>query len=276
MRSVDRDQVRHNDEFIDRVVQLAFALGPHQTLLRTLDEIAELTTDTLEPVIALFEKASVVEMYSLGQVARERVDAVQMLRRLVESGATLEDELQRLVERAPWILYPDWTPLTQNAPLNRLRTAFESWYYKTKHATIVTTSIGSPRREPDFVMLNYEGRIEVVEIKRPGHSLTDEEYSRAFKYLDAVTTFLRSNRELGELFPKVRLTIVCDGLALRNPVNASSIEQEVRILRKTWEGVLHGTMQAHEDFLERVHVLQGQLPAVPKVGDEEKDGNGRA
>ena len=276
VRPVDRDQVRHNERFVDRVVQLAFALGPHQTLLRTLDEIAAATSDTLEPVIALFEKAGVVEMYSLGQVAHERVEAVEMLQGLVRSGATLEDELQRLVERAPWILYPDWTPLTQNAPLSRLRTAFESWYLKTKGVAVVTTTIGSPRREPDFVMLNYEGRIEIVEIKRPDHALTDEEYSRAFNYLDAVTTFLDANPDLGELFPRVRLTIVCDDLALRNPVNASSIESEERIVRKSWESVLHGTMQAHQDFLERVRVLQGQLPAVPNMGDEENEGNGRA
>ena len=227
-----------------------------------------------EPVIELFEKASIVEMYSLGQVARERIEAVQMLRSLVSSTTTLEGELQQLVERAPWILYPDWTPLTQNEPLNRLRIAFETWYKKTQHTEIITTTIGSPRREPDFVMLNFEGRIEVVEIKRPGHGLTDDEYLRAFGYLTAVTKFLEANEQLGSLFPKVRLTIVCDRLGLTNPVNSSSIENEDRIVRKSWEAVLHGTMQAHQDFLGRVNELQGRLPIVPLLRDEEDENNG--
>ena len=272
VRPADREQVRRNADFVDRVVQLAFALGPHQTLLRTLDQVAALAVDTMEPVVELFERASVVEMYSLGQVARERVDAVKKLETLVRSASTLENQLQRLIERAPWILYPDWTPLTRNEPLHRLRTSFQTWYKRTHGTEVVTTSIGSPTRQPDFVMLNYEGRIEIVEIKRPGHGLTDQEYERAYNYLDAVTTFLKENPEFSESFPNAKLTIVCDRLNLRNAVYVGSIDTAENIARKSWVAVLNGTMQAHEDFLSRVRELQGELPTLSEFDDEESDG----
>ena len=175
VRSVDREQVRRNDEFVDRVVQLAFAVGPHQTLLYALDDVAALTTGTLEPVIELFEKASVVEMYSLGQVARERIDAVKTLKNLIGATSTEELQLQRLIEGAPWILYPDWTPLTRNQPLKVLRDSFAIWYQMNERKEVTTTSIDSDKR-PDFVMINHSGYIEIVEIKRPGHALNDNEY----------------------------------------------------------------------------------------------------
>ena len=191
VRRADREQVRKNDDFVNRVVQLAFALGPHQTLLRTLDKVATVPTDTLEPVIELFERARVVEMYSLGQVAQERVDAVKKLESLVRSSSTDERDLQKLIEDAPWILYPEWTPITRNQRLSSLRTAFQGWYHRTVGTEVVTSAIESPKRQPDFVMLNYEGRIEVVEIKKPGHALTDKEYQRAYNYLQAINRFLR-------------------------------------------------------------------------------------
>ena len=268
VRSVDREQVRRNDDFIERVVQLAFAVGPHRTLLQTLDEVATQTADTLEPVIALFEKASVVEMYSLGQVARERVDAIETLKKLIGSASTEENQLQKLIEHAPWILYPDWTPLTRNQPFKSLRTAFEAWHQRTKGEGIVTTSIGSAKR-PDFVMLSYARCIEIVEIKRPGHALTDDEYERAFNYRSAVIDFLQENTELSNSFPRVRLTIVCDKLALRNRVYADSIETGGDTNRRTWDIVLHDTMQAHQDFLSRVNKLQGPLPPLPAYEEDE-------
>ena len=242
-------------------MQLAFAVGPHQTLLQTLDEVAELTTGTLEPVIELFEKASVVEMYSLGQVARERIDAVKTLEKLIGSASTEELQLQRLIERAPWILYPEWTPLTRNQPLKSFRTSFATWYRRNEGKEVITTSIDSDKR-PDFVMINYSGCIEIVEIKRPGHALDDEEYDRAFNYRDAVSNFLEENSDLKTSFSKVRLTIVCDSLNLR-PALASAIENDDDISRRTWQTVLYGTTQAHQDFLNRVQELQGPLPPLP-------------
>lgn len=269
VRSVDREHVRKNDEFVERVVQLAFTIGPHQTLLQTLGEVADLSAGTLEPVIELLEKASVVEMYSLGQVARERIDAVEKLQNLIGSAAADESQLQRLIERAPWLLYPEWTPLTQNQSLNSLRTAFHTWYMQTRGKDIVTTSMDSARR-PDFVMLSHAGSVEIVEIKKPGHALDDGEYNRAFDYYDTVSKFLQQNDGIRNSFSRVSLTIVCDNIAL-GPALAASIRGHEDVTHKTWTTVLHDTTQAHQDFLSRVSELQGQLPTredEESVGDE--------
>ena len=273
VRSVDREHVRKSDDFVERVVQLAFTIGPHQTLLQTLDEVADLSTGTLEPVIELLEKASVVEMYSLGQVARERIDAVEKLQTLIGSATTDESQLQRLIERAPWLLYPEWTPLTQNQSLNSLRAAFESWFRLTHGTEIVTTSMDSAKR-PDFVMLSHAGSVEIVELKKPNHALTDDEYYRAFNYRHIVLSFLQKNADLRASFPKVRLTIVSDELAL-NPALVSALEREDDIAHKPWATVLHDTMEAHQDFLKRVRALQGQSPTIP-AQDRNEESGGRA
>ena len=111
-------------------------------------------------------------------------------------------------------------------------------------------------------MLNNSGFIEIVEIKRPKHALTDAEYERAFNYRHAVTKFLEENDQLSALFPKARLTIVCEKLTLR-PWHAEAIDNDDNTAHKTWENVLYDTMQAHQDFLSRVQELQGPLPPLP-------------
>lgn len=261
----DRDSVE-DTKFLDRVVGLAFAVGPHRTLLETLDEIAAKTDEPVGAILDLFEKARVVEMYSLGQVAKERVEAVEQLRRLVSARSTVEDQLQRLIESAPWILYPDWTPLSFNQSLARTRESFESWYQAKYNKEVVTSAIDNPGKRPDFVMLNHEGRLELVEIKRPQHALTDNEFNRAFAYLDAVAKFITDSTEVRNLFSEARLTIVCDNLGLSSPL-ASLIETNTAITRKIWHDLLQATSRSHEDFLAVVKRLQGELPQLPKDED---------
>ena len=67
---------------------------------------------------------------------------------------------------------------------------FQSWYLAKYGEEIVTSAIDNPSKQPDFVMLNHEGRLEVIEIKRPQHALADEEFDRAFGYLTAVREFI--------------------------------------------------------------------------------------
>lgn len=265
----DREAIK-NADYVERIVTLAFNIGPHQDLLTTLDEISSTSPETMAGLVTLFEKAQIVEMYSLGQVAHERVKAVQELARLIGSATTTEPELQSLLESAPWIIYPDWTPLNMNESLATFREAFESWYLREYKIVITTTTIGNPTKRPDFIMLNFAGRLELIEIKRPVHALTDEEYDRAFGYLEAVQRFKEENPTVGEAFPSVRLTLVCDALALENPIYRRQLDDDPRVDKKGWYEVLTRTKREHEDFLRVVRSMQG-ISATAGAGTDKEE-----
>ena len=254
----DRDAFK-SPSYIKRMVRLAYAIGPHDTLLTTLDKVASLTGDTTDMILDLFEKARLVEIYSLGQVAQERVEAIAQLRSLVSNRSTVESQLQKLIETAPWLLYPDWTPLSFNQSLASTRTNFHSWYKANYGKEVSTSAINNPRRQPDFVMLNHERRIEVIEIKRPQHTLTDKEFDRAFRYLTAMRKFINETDAVKRLFPVAQLTIVSDSLKL-DALRENTIRTDAHILHKTWHHVLETTSHRHEDFLKIVGELQGELP----------------
>ena len=123
----DRDSL--GDElFVERIVNLAFTVGPHRSLLETLDQIASLVDKPLDAFVDLFEKARLVETYALGQVARARVEVVDQLRELISSAETYERSLQELIENAPWVIFSEWTPLSSNQAMSTMRQNFESWY----------------------------------------------------------------------------------------------------------------------------------------------------
>ena len=256
----DRDSIT-NPDYRNRMVRLAYAIGPHTTLLTTLDEVASATDTATDVILDLFEKARFVETYSLGQVAQERVGAIEQLRRLISSPLTLERQLQRLIETAPWIIYHDWTPLSFNQSLASTRTNFESWYLANYGKKIVTSTMESPDKQPDFVMLNHTGRLEIIEIKRPQHVLTDGEFDRAFHYLTAMRKFIAATSAVRAVFPEVRLTIVCDSLNL-DDLRSNNLQKDTEIYQKTWHDLLESTNRGHEDFLNVVREMQGELPEL--------------
>ncbi len=241
---------------VESIVRLALSLGPQRSLLETLKEIAE-DDAQLDVIVALFERARVAEIYSLGQIASERVAVVNRLRGLIDDRRSLERPFQELIESAPWLLAPEWTPLGMNESLKRVRSAFERWYAQKFGTALVTSSIGSEKREPDFVLLHDSGELWIVEIKRMDYHLTDEEYSRAVNYLYALDTFLEENPRIGAQFPRRRLTFIVDHIDKLRPAALSSLASDHRIDRRTWRELLDSTLRAHRDFLDRVYAMRG-------------------
>ncbi|AYF75142.1 ATP-binding protein [Nocardia yunnanensis] len=249
---------------IQNMLRLALSLGPQRSLLDTLKEIAEEEGDPeLDVVVALFERARVAEIYSLGQIASERVAVVDRLRTLIDDRRSLERPFQELIESAPWLLAPEWTPLGMNESLKRVRASFERWYAQKFGTPLTTSSIGSPKREPDFVLLHDSGELWIVEIKRMDYHLTDEEYNRAVNYLHELDHFLDENPRIGAQFPRRRLTFVVDHIDKLGPASLSSLVSDHRVDRRTWRELLDSTLRAHRDFLERVYAMRGSDEEPP-------------
>ena len=265
VEDADRDSLEDPD-YIRQIIRLAYAIGPHHALLTLLDEISSTTHGAPDAILDLFDRARLVEIYSLGQVAHERVEAIEQLKGLVSNPLTIERELQKLIETAPWLLYPDWTPLSYNQPLDSVRISLESWFQANCGKEIVTSAIDRPNKQPDFVMLNHEGRLEIIEIKRPQHALTDEEFERAFGYLVSVKKFICETDDVRAHFPTARLTIICDELKL-GPLTANPIRTDPDVFHKNWQHILSTTSRRHVEFLKVVGELQGELPELPEESE---------
>ncbi|WP_235438114.1 ATP-binding protein [Kitasatospora griseola] len=244
---------------VESYVQLAKSIGPHTELLDTLHKVSEDANSPLDMVLALFQKARIAEFYALGQVAQERVDVVNRLRQLISDGSTLERPLQELIEKAPWLLAPEWTPLGMNETLDRVRSSFDSWCFTKYGELIASTNIRDPDRRPDFVLLNGpRGTLWVVEIKRVNYQLTDEEFSRAIDYLGALEDFLDDTPRFGGEFPVRRLTFIVDNIDRLSRANRKLLEQNANIERRSWYDLLEQTDQAHRDFLAKVEKVRRQ------------------
>ncbi|MFI9748037.1 ATP-binding protein [Streptomyces sp. NPDC052494] len=254
----DSDREAASDpQRVERYLELSKNIAPHKELLDTLHQVSKEVDSPLDIVLALFQKARVAEFYALGQVAQERVEVVTRLRQLISDGTTLERPLQELIEKAPWLLAPEWTPLGMNDALDRVRNSFETWYFKKSNQLIATSAIRDPVKRPDFVLLNGpRGTIWVVEIKRIDYYLTDDEFTRAVDYLESLEEFLDDTPEFGAYFPIRRLTFIVDHVDRLSRTNRRLLKESLNVERRSWYDLLEQTDQAHQDFLRKVDQLR--------------------
>ncbi len=248
-------------EYVKRLTEIVLTTAPHKMLVDTLTEIAETAVEgPLDVVVGLFNDAGLAEAASMGQIALERVDAIEKLEeKLGANPPGYEKELQKILEKSPWLMHPEWTVLQANKPFEELRTAFEKWYELKYNKKIATKSIDL-QTKPDFIMLAVSTTVEIVEIKKAQWALTDEEFSRLRGYYDAIEQFMKDNPDFRKEFPRTHLTLICDKVNLSRNIQLAfeKLEGDGVLTRKTWWETLAKTKKVHEQFLE-----QHQRPAAP-------------
>jgi hypothetical protein len=256
-RAADRDALKERPEYVEALKELVLTVAPHKMIVDKLKEVEEVLPERpLEAIAKIFNDAKIAEAASLGQVAIERIDAIKKLEAsLSPEIAEVELTLQKLLEGAPWLINPQWTMLQANQTFENMRSAFERWYIAEFDVPITTTALKpevEEKRRPDFIMLHIERNVEIVEIKRPQHALTDKEFDRLLGYYDSLSKFLELNPEFKAIFPKPHITLVCDKLDLdRTHIEAyERLKEHNNLTKKTWEELLMDCKKVHEDFLK--------------------------
>jgi len=245
-------------EYVQGLKEIVLTTAPHKMWVDTLKQVTELPVDSsLDQVVALLGNARLAETSSMGQIALERVDVIRTLEGVLgKNPSTKEDVLQGLLEQAPWTMHPEWTVLQANKPFENLRSAFERWY-KKKYNVEITTKVVPNKKEPDFVMLPFSGSIEIVEIKRSGHKLTNDEFARIVGYYDAMEGFLKDNPEFRKEFPRTHVWLICDAMSLSRPneLALKGLMDDDALTRTTWEELLGRTKRANQAFLDQRHEI---------------------
>jgi hypothetical protein len=251
-RTINRDEAE-NPEVVNGLVDLSIQLAPHITLDDKMREAAEREDTPLAMLSAILRTARFAELASFGRIASDRIRVMDRLEQLKDNEDTHEDSLQKLIEDAPWLVNPEWAPVTTNQTLRTLRDEFEKFYKKKTGKSISLTDFSTPGKRPDFVLTTQELEVQIIEIKRPDHKLTNDEMDRIVTYKQQMEGFLAdpANEEITKTLSGFHITLVCDGLAL------SGTQEEVydgylnsRMTHINWGSFLAKTKALHQDFLD--------------------------
>lgn len=251
-------QTTREDELADsdhteRLVQLTLMLAPHVTLDDKLREAADSADSPLAVVAGILMAARVAELYSFGQIADERVRVIARVETLKDEPETLEAAFQDLISQAPWLIDPQWSPITSNQSFTTLRKEFEKYYEQETGEEIQLDNFTDSNKRADFVFSSQDNVLQIIEIKRPMHDLENEEMIRLERYVTQMEAFLSkdTHREFTKAFNSFHVTLVCDGQKLSGVAKRAyqGLVAEGRLTHIDWKTFLLRTRKMHEDFL---------------------------
>jgi hypothetical protein len=94
--------------------------------------------------------------------------------------------------------------------------------------------------------------VEIVEIKKKGHKLQNDEFAKIEDYYDRIMEYLGNNPSFKEQFPKAHVTLICDDLNLDKTHQRAYdlISNQGNLVKKTWDELLTDAETVNRDFLE--------------------------
>lgn len=248
---------RTEAEDVDAVgglVDLSIELAPHVTLDAMMREAGERADAPFELLTSLLRTARVAELSSFGRIADDRLKVIRRLEALKDDDDIDENSFQHLIEDAPWLVNPEWAPVTANQTLSSLRKEFERYYERETGEAILLSDFANPRARPDFVLSSQDGKAQIIEIKKPRHRLKNDEMDRIVNYHDLMRTFLEDpkNTAFSTFFRGFHITLVCDELALSGSQRAAfdGYLSSGSLTHFSWQNFLLKTKVVHEQFLD--------------------------
>lgn len=239
-------------EHVNSLVQLSLMLAPHITLDEKLREAADYDTP-VAVVTEILKTARIAELSSFGRIADDRIKVINKIETLKDSPETLESDFQDLITQAPWLINPQWAPISANQSFSTLKMEFQKYYKKNTGIDLILDDFSDPTKRVDFALSNQDNLIQIIEIKRPMHRLENEEMHRINTYIEQMQKFLeqKGNETFKNIFNDFHVTLVCDDIGLTGLAAAAydGYLERGRLTLINWRSFLLKTKMAHQEFL---------------------------
>jgi len=181
----------------------------------------------------------------------QRLELIKRFEELIKAD-TDEQALQELLEIAPWLVSPEWTPITANRTLKVVRSALETHLSNEFNKEVRLSAIEYPGKRPDFIMISGHGVLELVEIKKPHYLFAESDNDRLINYVEAFDNFFDNEANAGvrEDLRSYRITLVCDGTDLKKKgqLAFNDLRTQRKLEQKSWSVLLKDTVKIHSAF----------------------------
>ena len=159
-----------------------------------------------------------------------------------------------MISEAPWLINPQWSPITSNQSFTTLKEEFQKFYKEKTGKNLVLDVFSGGTKRADFVLSSQDTIIQIIEIKRPAHGFENDEMDRINTYVELMKEFLEQagNQEFKRLFPKFHVTLVCDKLKLTGVHKTAfeGLQADELLTHINWKTFLLRTRKMHESFLK--------------------------
>lgn len=224
------------EETIERTADFLASSVEYKGFLDLVDAIEESVVAKPEILIEFFNQWEVLDAIEMARVAEGRLNAIIKFQELVKIKAKEVPTLHDFLVDNPWLLDPTWDYLDDEITYRELllKNFPES------------EEIPEENRRIDFLCLGYGNTLNVIELKRPGFTISRKALEQLEDYID----FVRSHFGTDHRSYRTAVGYLIGGHLSREARDkATRLEQHAMYVR-TFGDLERVTLQVHRRFLE--------------------------
>ncbi len=214
--------------------------------------LSSTSPDAVDDLLKVFAEWDVQEAVSMAWVVRGRIEVIQAFEKLIDDGAREKPDMQNYLRDHPWLINPAYDVIRHERTLDKLIIEDQKIDIETEEG----------RRRVDFFCLADSGRAVVVEVKRPGHSLTSADIRQLEDYVSALR---RANENENDETKKRFISGILIGSSIK-PEDRHTFDNAAnnQMVTHTWNGLLQRAEQLHREYLDKI---RKRAPDDPRLED---------
>ena len=222
-----------------RYARASFEQQTFLEMLSTLDERPDSTT-----MLRLFKEYHVVEAREMERIVNTRLKTIQQLAKFIDENAKEVPTLHNYFKDSPWMLEPTWTQWQHEKRFSRLL-----------KENFLDNDLDEKDRRIDFVAIGVGDTVHVVELKRPGYTVRDRDFTQLTKYVGFVKDHLGN-------VPGRGYADVSGYLVVGKRPKDSGTRELVRVAEnsrqyvKTYEDLVTDAHRLHQDFEKKLEEFE--------------------
>ena len=199
--------------------------------------LAALEDQPLADVVALFHEYDVFASIRIAQLVVAKLNVIGALKSLIDRRVPEKPDLQDFIAEHPWLLNSEWE-------LHRHETAIDT--ILAQELKVDPLKDGEGRLRVDFFCLGLGREVVIVELKRPGHRATLEEWNKFVQYV-SILRWHYSNVTSNE---RRNVTGLFIASALEDTAQQQAVDANLEIYHhQGWDDVITRVDREHREQL---------------------------
>jgi hypothetical protein len=224
-----------DDNDLIRIADYVAASFEFESYTRLAKKFRSMGPEDFSVVMDLLREWSVIEAREAYKVLEGRLDVIRTLEQFVDEGVP-EKHLRKLLYNSPWLLHPTWMRWEQEKELRKL--VKKKWPDK------------DDKRRVDIVCVSAKDIVYVIELKRPGHSISRADLLQLQDYVSFLNEY-RSTHD--EAYVTVHGYMIGHKLS-----KGRGAQQQAKLMApqgmyfKTYSALISEAKKLHKHFLKQL------------------------
>lgn len=246
-----------DEERLQELVRFMVQAYDNEQFMALVRELNDADAEVGEELVRLFTEWDVQEAVNLAWIVRGRVSIIAQFERMIANKVPEKPDMQDFVKKHPWLLGPTFDPLQHERSLDRV----------IEEELGIDSEAEEGNRRLDFFTLAGDSTAYVVELKRPGGTLSRKELRQLEDYVGALAAHYQKITD-----PAARKEV--RGLLIGSKLKTEDLSffqkaATVGNVTKTWRGLLEETERMHREYLQVVRDRAPQDdPRLDSLDDE--------